>query len=67
MPLAPGTSFGRYHVKGLLGAVNIGNASGGTNWPGAGADPETGVVYAQANLSAFSPESVAPPPAAWMV
>jgi quinoprotein glucose dehydrogenase len=50
------------NVKGLLGALNIGNASGGTNWPGAGADPETGILYAQANLSAFSPESVAPPP-----
>jgi quinoprotein glucose dehydrogenase len=50
------------NVSGLLGALNIGNASGGTNWPGAGADPETGIVYAQANMSAFSPESVAPPP-----
>jgi quinoprotein glucose dehydrogenase len=50
-------------VKGLLGAINLGNASGGTNWPGAGADPETGIVYAQANLSAISPESLAPPPA----
>src|SRR5262245_4852910 len=51
------------NVKGLLGAINLGNASGGTNWPGGGADPETGVVYAQANLSAFAAESVAPPPA----
>ena len=50
------------NVKGLLGALNLGNASGGTNWPGAGADPETGIVYAQANMSAFTPESVAPPP-----
>ena len=50
------------NVNGLLGALNLGNASGGTNWPGAGADPETGIVYAQANMSAFTPESVAPPP-----
>jgi quinoprotein glucose dehydrogenase len=49
-------------VKGILGAVNIGNASGGTNWPGAGYDPETHIVYAQANTSSFSPESIAPPP-----
>jgi quinoprotein glucose dehydrogenase len=49
-------------AKGLLGAINLGNASGGTNWPGAGADPETGIVYAQANMSAVAPESVAPPP-----
>ena len=50
------------NVNGLLGALNIGNASGGTNWPGGGYDPETHVVYAQANTSSFSPESVAPPP-----
>jgi quinoprotein glucose dehydrogenase len=50
------------NVEGLLGALNLGNAAGGTNWPGAGADPETGIVYAQANMSALSPESVAPPP-----
>ncbi|MGH9345956.1 MAG: pyrroloquinoline quinone-dependent dehydrogenase, partial [Vicinamibacterales bacterium] len=50
------------NVNGLLGALNIGNASGGTNWPGGGYDPETHIVYAQANMSAFSPESVAPPP-----
>src|SRR4029450_10663979 len=50
------------NVNGLLGALNIGNASGGTNWPGAGADPETGIVYAQANMSAFSPEAVGTPP-----
>jgi quinoprotein glucose dehydrogenase len=49
-------------VKSLLGAVNIGNASGGTNWPGGGYDPETHIVYAQANTSSFSPESIAPPP-----
>jgi quinoprotein glucose dehydrogenase len=50
------------NVKGLVGAINIGNASGGTNWPGGGYDPETHIVYAQANTSSFSPESVAPPP-----
>jgi quinoprotein glucose dehydrogenase len=50
------------NVKGLLGAINSGNAAGGTNWPGGGADPETGIVYAQANMASFSPESVAPPP-----
>jgi quinoprotein glucose dehydrogenase len=49
-------------AKGLLGAVNVGNASGGTNWPGGGYDPETHIVYAQASTSAFSPESIAPPP-----
>ncbi len=50
------------NVNGLLGAINLGNASGGTNWPGAGADPETGIVYAQASMSNIAAESVAPPP-----
>ena len=39
---------------GLRGAINVGNASGGTNWPGAGADPETHIVYAQAAMAFVS-------------
>lgn len=35
----------------LLGAINYGNTSGGTNWPGAGFDVETGIFYTQANQS----------------
>jgi quinoprotein glucose dehydrogenase len=50
------------NVNGLLGALNLGNASGGTNWPGGGYDPETRIVYAQAHMSAFTPESISPPP-----
>jgi quinoprotein glucose dehydrogenase len=46
----------------LLGALNLGNASGGTNWPGAGYDPETHIVYAQAHQSALFPISLRPPP-----
>ena len=34
--------------NGLIGALTLGNAGGGTNWPGAGYDPETHIVYAQA-------------------
>src|SRR5579863_882217 len=48
--------------KGLLGAMQLGNASGGTNWPGAGYDPETHIVYAQANQAAVSPISLRIPP-----
>jgi quinoprotein glucose dehydrogenase len=48
--------------KGLLAAINLGNASGGTNWPGAGYDPETHIVYAQANQSAVTPISLRLPP-----
>ncbi|MFQ5702885.1 MAG: PQQ-binding-like beta-propeller repeat protein [Gemmatimonadales bacterium] len=50
------------HTDGLLGAINLGNASGGTNWPGGGYDPETHTVYVQANTSAISGVSLAPPP-----
>jgi quinoprotein glucose dehydrogenase len=46
----------------VLGALNLGNASGGTNWPGAGYDPETHVVYAQAHQSALFPISLRTPP-----
>ena len=48
--------------NGLLAAINLGNASGGTNWPGAGYDPETHIVYAQANQSAVTPISLRLPP-----
>jgi quinoprotein glucose dehydrogenase len=46
----------------FLAAIDLGNASGGTNWPGAGYDPETHVVYAQANQSAVTPISLRTPP-----
>ncbi len=49
-------------TDGLLGAINFGNAAGGTNWPGGGYDPETHVVYAPASNSAVMSVSVAPPP-----
>jgi quinoprotein glucose dehydrogenase len=48
--------------RGFLGAMQLGNASGGTNWPGAGYDPETHIVYAQANQAAVSPISLRKPP-----
>jgi quinoprotein glucose dehydrogenase len=66
----------RYRVEGMftppvvgdpngkwLAGVSLGNASGGTNWPGAGFDPETHIVYAQANQSAVTPVSLRTPPA----
>ena len=37
-----------------LGALNLGNGTGGTNWPGAAYDPETHTVYAQAHQAAIS-------------
>ena len=36
-------------VNGLLGAINMGNAVGGTNWPGIAYDPELHTAFANAN------------------
>jgi quinoprotein glucose dehydrogenase len=49
--------------KTFIGAMGLGTASGGTNWPGAGYDPETHILYAQANQSAVFPVSLRTPPA----
>ncbi len=50
-------------VNGILGAINMGNAVGGTNWPGVAYDPETHTVFAQANNVGITATSlVAPPP-----
>jgi quinoprotein glucose dehydrogenase len=48
--------------KGLLAALTLGTAGGGTNWPGAGYDPETQIVYAEANQSGLFPISLRTPP-----
>ena len=50
-------------LTGLLGALQVGNAGGGTNWPGASFDVETGIVYAQANNSGLGAMSLRKPPA----
>ena len=48
--------------NGLLAALTVGTAGGGTNWPGAGYDPETHIVYAEANQSGLFPISLRTPP-----
>jgi hypothetical protein len=45
-----------------LGGIGVGSLSGGTNWPGAGYDPETHTVYAQAAQSYVTSISVRTPP-----
>jgi quinoprotein glucose dehydrogenase len=50
-------------TTGLLGALNVGNLGGGTNWPGGGYDPETHTVYAPASNAGVGAHSLAPPPA----
>ena len=50
------------NVNGILGAINMGNAIGGTNWPGVAYDPETHTVFAQANNVNITATSLAPPP-----
>ena len=49
--------------NGIRGAINVGNASGGTNWPGGGADPETHTVYAVASMGAVGGLTLRKPPA----
>ena len=50
------------NVNRILGAINMGNAIGGTNWPGVAYDPETHTVFAQANNVNITATSLAPPP-----
>ncbi len=45
-------------MKGLLGAVQVGNTLGGTNWPGGGYDPETRTVFVMASNAGVSGQSV---------
>jgi glucose dehydrogenase len=48
-PALEPSSGGKYN-----GSINIGNASGGVNWPGSGFDPETAIFYTQAGNSAVT-------------
>jgi quinoprotein glucose dehydrogenase len=50
------------NVNGLLGAINMGNDNGGTNWPGGGYDPDTRTVFVPVSMATIDGESVAPPP-----
>jgi quinoprotein glucose dehydrogenase len=49
-------------ADGILGAINMGNAIGGTNWPGVAYDPETQTVFAQANNVNITSTSLVEPP-----
>src|SRR5829696_5479844 len=50
-------------VEGPLAALTIATTAGGTNWPGAGADPETHIVYAHASNHSIAPIGLIEPPA----
>ena len=49
-------------LGGPLAAITIGTLNGGTNWPGAGYDPETHTVFAPASNAAVSPIGLIEPP-----
>jgi quinoprotein glucose dehydrogenase len=49
-------------VEGPVAALTIGTTAGGTNWPGAGADPEHHIVYAQASNHSIAPIGLVEPP-----
>lgn len=50
-------------VNGLLGAINMGNAVGGTNWPGGALDPETHIAYTPGNNVGITATTLTTPPA----
>src|SRR5215510_13727481 len=50
------------NVNGKLGAINMGNAVGGTNWPGVAYDPETHNIIANANNVGLTSGSLVAPP-----
>jgi len=49
-------------LGGPLAALTIGTTNGGTNWPGAGYDPETHTVYAPASNASVTPIGLVEPP-----
>jgi quinoprotein glucose dehydrogenase len=58
-PPVVGDPNGPHH---WLGGISLGNASGGTNWPGAGYDPDNHQVIAQAAQAFVTPVSLRQPP-----
>ena len=50
-------------ANGILGAINMGNAVGGTNWPGVAYDPEAHNIIANANNVGITSTSLVTPPA----
>jgi quinoprotein glucose dehydrogenase len=50
------------NVSGILGAINMGNAVGGTNWPGVAYDPENHNIIANANNVGITSTSLVEPP-----
>ena len=49
-------------MSGKVGAINLGNATGGTNWPGIAYDPDSHTIFAQANNAGLTSGSIVPPP-----
>ena len=49
-------------VGGPVAALTIGTLNGGTNWPGAGYDPETHTAYLPASNAAVAPIGLVEPP-----
>ncbi|MEK6285008.1 MAG: pyrroloquinoline quinone-dependent dehydrogenase [Acidobacteriota bacterium] len=52
-------------VGGPLAGLTIGTLNGGTNWPGAGYDPETHTAYLPASNAAVAPLGLVEPPASF--
>jgi glucose dehydrogenase len=52
-------------VGGPVAALTIGTLNGGTNWPGAGYDPETHTAYLPASNASVAPLGLVEPPASF--
>ena len=52
-------------ASGPVAALTIGTLNGGTNWPGAGYDPETHTAYLPASNSAVAPIGLVEPPSSF--
>src|SRR5207244_5330911 len=50
-------------VDGPIAALTIGTTNGGTNWPGAGYDPELHTAFLPASNSSVTPIGLIEPPA----
>ncbi len=55
-------SAGGERSRWTLGALTVGTLNGGTNWPGAGYDPEMHTVFAPASNAALAPIGLVEPP-----
>ncbi|HET9161547.1 MAG TPA: PQQ-binding-like beta-propeller repeat protein, partial [Caulobacteraceae bacterium] len=58
----PAVIAGKGKGAGKIGSIHMAGSYGGTNWPGAGFDPETGILYVPSAHTPVVANIVPPPP-----